>query len=1022
MKNLSLLFFFFIFATNPAFSQNTIHIPGDYPTIQEGINAASNGDIVLVDEGTYYENIIYFGKNITVASHFLIDGDESHIENTIINGSQPSNPDSGSVVMIVSGEDSTATLFGFTITGGTGIKLGIFKYGGGIYIRNASPTISNNIIEFNELTGDLWIWGTAINAGVPYDYSTLTIENNIIRNNFGQTRSNSYQVLGTVLLDLQSSGVAIVRNNSIYNNILTGEFDVFGGGLCILGHNSSNYICYIENNKIYDNELTDTPGSSTQWGGGIYLQDILAYVRNNIIAFNSAEDGGGLYHFNWVNPPTVTPILENNTIFGNTATGYGGALNTNRPYEIVNCIIWDNSSPQYYQNSATISYSDIEEPYPNGSNNISENPEFLDTLYFLLSDTSPCIDAGNPAPMYFDVEDPNNLGYALYPAMGMLRNDMGTFGGPNSTWASVLSDTLHVPANYATIQEAIDAAIDGNVVLVADGTYLENINFSGKAITVASHFLTDGDSTHIENTIIDGSDPSHPDSGSVIVFNSGEDTTSILCGFTITGGTGTYDPFPVRIGGGILCLMSGAKIINCHIENNTIEYQMGIVNGGGISVGPPGNTSWVILENNIISNNSILGAGGSGGGIGVIGNVKLLNNIIEYNTAESIGESIWGGGIALSTNNIPSNYERFVIGNIIRHNKAIAPTGTGNDGGVGGGLAISGESNATIKNNVITYNEVQSNVPVNNCFGGGVILQNQTSNTIFSNNIVAFNKALSNSECKGAGIVLWGADFSPNPILYNNIIVNNTNGTYGGGLYIGGWGGVNTSTIINNTIYQNSATYGGAVYSDQAQPLIINSILWNNGSEIFSTGGEVKVYYSDIQGGFTGEGNIDANPLFVDPTNGDFQLQNQISPCLQKGVDSIDIGGTMYYCPPLCINGVPRPSPAGTLPDIGACENQNPVGVKDNLSQIPEEYSLAQNYPNPFNPTTTIVYGLRERTNVELKLFDVLGSEIEIFVSGEQDAGYYEIEFDATILSSGIYFYRIQAGSFVETKKMVLMK
>jgi hypothetical protein len=113
------------------------------------------------------------------------------------------------------------------------------------------------------------------------------------------------------------------------------------------------------------------------------------------------------------------------------------------------------------------------------------------------------------------------------------------------------------------------------------------------------------------------------------------------------------------------------------------------------------------------------------------------------------------------------------------------------------------------------------------------------------------------------------------------------------------------------------------------------------------------------------------------------------------------------------------------MPDIGACESPlgDPTsGIYNELSQIPVEYSLAQNYPNPFNPTTTIVYGLRERTNVELKLFDVLGSEIEIFVSGEQDAGYYEIEFNASKLASGIYFYKLQAGNFVETKKMMLLK
>jgi hypothetical protein len=99
------------------------------------------------------------------------------------------------------------------------------------------------------------------------------------------------------------------------------------------------------------------------------------------------------------------------------------------------------------------------------------------------------------------------------------------------------------------------------------------------------------------------------------------------------------------------------------------------------------------------------------------------------------------------------------------------------------------------------------------------------------------------------------------------------------------------------------------------------------------------------------------------------------------------------------------------------------VGIEDFMSNvIPTKFSLAQNYPNPFNPTTTIIYGLRERTIVELKVYDVLGREIETIVNGEQNAGYYEIEFDASRLASGIYFYRLQAGNFIETKKMLLLK
>jgi hypothetical protein len=448
------------------YSQDTIHVPADYSTIQAGIDAASNGDMVLVADGTYIENINFSGKAITVASNFILNGDESHIENTAIDGSQPSHPDSGSVVIFVNGEDTSSVLCGFTITGGTGLKIGARRYGGGIEIDNSAPIIRNNIIEFNELIVDEAVQGSAIDVVVPYDNSTLIIENNIIRNNTVQTTDNVFQTNGTIFLYARDSGKAIIRNNSIHNNVLTGESDLFGGGISILGVNSPNYICYVDNNKIYMNEVTDTPGSSIQWGGGIYFQDVMVFVRNNIIAFNSAEDGGGVYYYNSSSPPPVNPVLENNTIFGNNIalSGYGGALNTNRPYDIVNCIIWSNSSPQYYQSSATITYSNIEQAYPNGSNNISLEPEFLDSTYFLLSNTSPCIDSGNPGPMYNDVEDPNNPGFALYPAQGTLANDIGHCGGPNSLW-------------WANTWPNIITSVENDFVDGISGSYKLNVNY-----------------------------------------------------------------------------------------------------------------------------------------------------------------------------------------------------------------------------------------------------------------------------------------------------------------------------------------------------------------------------------------------------------------------------------------------------------------------------------------------------------------------------------------------------------------
>ncbi|MCB0316679.1 MAG: hypothetical protein KDH84_26070, partial [Calditrichaeota bacterium] len=117
------------------------------------------------------------------------------------------------------------------------------------------------------------------------------------------------------------------------------------------------------------------------------------------------------------------------------------------------------------------------------------------------------------------------------------------------------------------------------------GTYPEQINFRGKAITVASHFILDGDTSHIAATSITGSTAAHPDSGSVVYFISGEDTTSILSGLSVSGGSGTVIP-PVftgddRAGGGIYCFNSGAKITHCRISGNQISG-VGHASGGGI--------------------------------------------------------------------------------------------------------------------------------------------------------------------------------------------------------------------------------------------------------------------------------------------------------------------------------------------------------------------------------------------------------------------------------------------------------
>jgi len=99
------------------------------------------------------------------------------------------------------------------------------------------------------------------------------------------------------------------------------------------------------------------------------------------------------------------------------------------------------------------------------------------------------------------------------------------------------------------------------------------------------------------------------------------------------------------------------------------------------------------------------------------------------------------------------------------------------------------------------------------------------------------------------------------------------------------------------------------------------------------------------------------------------------------------------------------------------------VGVDERASrEMPEAFALYSNYPNPFNPSTTIEYDLPQLSNVELKVYDMLGNEVQTLVSGERPAGKYRVQFSSAGLPSGLYFYRLRAGERVEVKKMVVVR
>ncbi len=115
-------------------------------------------------------------------------------------------------------------------------------------------------------------------------------------------------------------------------------------------------------------------------------------------------------------------------------------------------------------------------------------------------------------------------------------------------------------------------------------------------------------------------------------------------------------------------------------------------------------------------------------------------------------------------------------------------------------------------------------------------------------------------------------------------------------------------------------------------------------------------------------------------------------------------------------------SNASSSPASGVLRSINATGVGEILPSVPKNFALHQNYPNPFNPTTTIEYSIPSSSHVTFKVYDMLGRKLKTLVDGQQTSGVHEVRFDASNLASGIYIYRLQAGSFTAARKLIVVK
>lgn len=437
--------------------------------------------------------------------------------------------------------------------------------------------------------------------------------------------------------------------------------------------------------------------------------------------------------------------------------------------------------------------------------------------------------------------------------------------------AELIGGILNVPLQYTSIQSAINDAAEKDVIVVQPGIYYENINFLGKKITVQS---TDPDDPAVvAATIIDGSAPADPARASVVTFCSGEDNESILTGFTIRGGTGSWLAVAWkyqglrwnRCGGGVVCYNLAAPLIekNVFIQNSAGQGGAVYVYGNPVNPSDPINPAVhirpVIRSNTIINNRALISHGfvppdnlypandhGDGGAIVAFQGVdaEITNNIIENNQADYYGGGIhcrqWSNGL--------------IEGNTIRYNAS----------SLGGGVHITYFSAPTLRSNTITHN------CASNLGGGGVYVYYQSAPLIERNLIKQ------NSSTNGAGIAVF---YQSSPVIRNNLIVQNTNGS----------GIVMTSSrpqILFNTIADNDST-GIYLKSEGSSPAIQNNIIASNGSGwgiYIASGNSPSIFYNNVWANSKGQyfpdasdqtgrnGNISENPQFIDSAGGNYHL------------------------------------------------------------------------------------------------------------------------------------------------------
>jgi len=831
-------------------------------------------------------------------------------------------------------------------------------YGGGMFNKNASLSVTDCIFTGNSAT----YGGGMYNENASLSVTNCTFMGNIATEGGGMFNYDSSPSVTNCTFTENSAdsyGGGVYNqfaSPSVTNCTFTGNSaDSCGGGICnYFASLTINNCTFSGNSASYGGGVSNLNASSVITnctftgnlafdGGGMYNGNASPMITNCTFTGNSATWGGGMY--NEQGSPTVT----NCTFTGNTATVGGGMRNYYGSDPVVtNCILWGDSSEIYNDTSSpSVTYSCVQGGYP-GTGNIELDPQFVDgsASSLQLLSGSPCVGAGTatgaPAtdilgrlrPMtggitmgaYEGSVDPASL---VHLTIEISPTDWGA-----ETWPAAGSSYAFAPGDYVVIVAKpgvfthfahwTDAATGTQpvTVILMDTDKTVTANFVVKPYILIYTAGEHGSISGISRQAVDPGDAGSsvaavPDPHYHFVQWSDGRTdnprmdTDVFSNITVTASFAVNGIFYVMQGGtgDGSSWESPVESIQAGIDACATDKEIWVASGTYTSTTNPVITmkEWVAVyggfagtesewiqrnwdinvtiidgENNrrcvrgaehatldgfTITHGSAVND--HGGGMYNLGNsLSVANCTFTGNSAAYCGGGMYNGGSSLVVTNC---------------------TFTGNSADYYGGGMYNGDSSLVVTNCTFTGNSADY-------FGGGGMFNKNASlsvtDCIFTGNSATYGGGMYN---ENASLSVTNCTFTENSVTES-----------GGGMY----NYFTSPRVTNCTFTENSASdYGGGMYNNwYASPIVTNCILWGNSSEIYNIASSPSVTYSCVQGGYSGEGNTDQDPLFVNALD-DLRLQDD-SPCIDSG--------TSEGAPATDIEGVARPQGGGF--DMGAYE------------------------------------------------------------------------------------------------------